>query len=89
MLVCGIPNNLFLNNFLQSSLLRFFIRSLLGYDANLMFFSNIKEKEMRFKAVLGDLERKIFFGTQPWRAAFKTDFTVIFVRKPHKSFLKS
>ena len=44
MLVCGIPNNLFLNDFLQSSLLRFFIRSLLGYDANLMFFSNIKDK---------------------------------------------
>ena len=44
---------------------------------------------MRFKAVLGDLERKIFLRTQPWRAAFKTDFTVIFITKPHKSFLKS
>ena len=31
---------------------------------------------MRFKAVLGDLERKIFLRTQPWRAAFKTDFTL-------------
>ena len=35
------------------------------------------------------LEGKIFFVAQPWLVIFKISFAVIFVRKTHKSFLKS
>ena len=44
-----------------------------------MFFSMIIGKKMLFKIVLGNLERKIFFGTQPWWTTFKLRSVVIFV----------
>ena len=44
---------------------------------------------MLFKIVLGNLEQKIFFGTQPWWTTFKLSSMVIFVKKAHKTFLKS
>ena len=35
------------------------------------------------------LEGKIFFVAQLWLVIFKINFAVIFVRKTHKSFVKS
>ena len=55
-----------------------------------MLFSKIRKiKEIPFKSVLGDLEQKLVFVTQPLRAIFKVSFEVIFPRKTHESFLKS
>ena len=44
---------------------------------------------MPFKAVLGDLEWKIFLIALSWWATLKTTFAVIFVRKTHESIFES
>ena len=55
-----------------------------------MFFGKIKMlKKMSRKMVLVDLEWKIFPVAQPWWPTFKIRFTVIFIRKFHRSLLKS
>ena len=38
---------------------------------------------MLLKTVLGNLECKIFFATQPWWTTFKTSFLGFFVSKTH------
>ena len=44
---------------------------------------------MSVKAILGDLEWKLFFVAQPWWAIFKVSFEVIFPGKNLELFLKS
>ena len=79
--VCGIPHNLFSNEFLRFFNTVIFYKSLLIVSyANLMFFRKTEMlKEMPLKVILGNLESK----------TVKISFSVISVRKTHESFLKS
>ena len=79
--VCGIPQNLFSNDFLRFFNTVIFHKSLLIVSySNLMFFRKIEMlKEMPLKVILGNLESK----------TVKISFSVIFVRKTHESFSKS
>ena len=67
---------------------QFFIKVFwLEEDSNLML--DKKVKEMPFKAVLGNLELKMFFVSQPWWGAFNISFVIISIKKFHESCLKS
>ena len=61
MCVRGIPHNLFLNDFLPSSLLQFFLWNLSSIRCKYAFQYNKKVKEMPFNAVMGDLVWNIFY----------------------------
>ena len=91
MRVCEIPHNLFLNHFLHSSLIHFFFLQKSSSIRYKFYVAQLdkKLKEMSFKAVLGDLEGKIFFHPQLWWVIYKISFAVIFVRTTHESFFKS
>ena len=64
-----------------------FYKSLLVQDTSLVFSSKIKK--VLFKIALGNLEKKIFFGTQPYWTSSKLNYEVMFAKKTHKSYLKS